>query len=455
MRSYILFVLLFAFSCSFYTCKKNAPAGLRYGMLIQQSVSFEPDTIYLNNKASFDQPAIKVTGKNITVDFNNSVIIGSKDYYRPDSFRGLGLDINEGKNITIENLKIRGFKTGLRAKNIQGFKLINADLSYNYRPKLQSLKAQKNSLLKKNEKNIRPEGAAIYLENCDSFFINQVNIQQVVHGLVLNQCNDGLIFQNNFSFNTQSGLQLIQSSGNRIIGNQLDWNTAGFSYGQAALDLGAAGIHLQQKSSQNIIAFNSITHNEKAIRFSNHGKQEATENSANLIAGNNFSYEVHKDTITKKGQNTFIQNEYENKSDVSSDTITSLKHIIEELKVQQFPELKKQYTGYKHILMDDYGPYNFDYPFICTRDQSGEMHTLAIFGPFGNFKVTGVKGLKSTSKKRGALPVTLVLSSKADAQQIELEAEYIGSAFTDAYGVQHKKGIPVKLFWQAKAFPVE
>ena len=95
-----LFAVLLIFS--------GASAGtvdLKAGMVIQSSVIIDRNTYHLNAGNSFAEPVITISGKNITVDFNESVLLGSNDQQSPDRFYGLAVLIKKGsENIIIKNL---------------------------------------------------------------------------------------------------------------------------------------------------------------------------------------------------------------------------------------------------------------------------------------------------------------------------------------------------------------
>ena len=98
--------------------------------------------------------------------------------------------------------------------------------------------------------------------------------------------------------------------------------------------------------------------------------------------------------------------------------------------------------------MDEFGPYNFKYPALFLRRVDGNTYTFALFGPFGNWKAKGGKGFNLMSQKRGSLPASLVLEANEHAEQLEVELEFIGEAFVDAFGIHQPKGKAVKLYWK-------
>ncbi|RMF23466.1 MAG: hypothetical protein D6765_13090, partial [Bacteroidetes bacterium] len=96
--------------------------------------------------------------------------------------------------------------------------------------------------------------------------------------------------------------------------------------------------------------------------------------------------------------------------------------------------------GRSYILVDEWGPYNFAYPSIWLRRIEGETYTFLLLGPHGNWKVTGGEGWTYLSLKTGTFPATLVATKNAAAEELSLELEFIGEAFTDRFGTLVPRG---------------
>ena len=80
--------------------------------------------------------------------------------------------IKGGKNITIKNLKARGYKVALLARNVSNLTIDNCDFSYNYRQHLNSTQEKEDiSDWLSHHQNEKDEwlryGAAMYLRDCE------------------------------------------------------------------------------------------------------------------------------------------------------------------------------------------------------------------------------------------------------------------------------------------------
>ena len=82
-------------------------------------------------------PAIVISGNDIIVDFGGSTLRGTAISTEPDMRAGTGIII-QGKNITVRNLKIHGYKVAIAALGADGLVLENVDASHNWKQHLLS-----------------------------------------------------------------------------------------------------------------------------------------------------------------------------------------------------------------------------------------------------------------------------------------------------------------------------
>ena len=289
-----LFAVLLIFS--------GASAGtvdLKAGMVIQSSVIIDRNTYHLNAGNSFAEPVITISGKNITVDFNESVLLGSNDQQSPDRFYGLAVLIKKGsENIIIKNLSVHGYKLAIMAEDVLSLTVENCDLSYNWRQHLQSTRDKENLedwLSFHNNENDEwlRYGAGIYLKHCKKAVI----IHNIITGgqcaLMMTKCTEAEVHDNNFSFNSGIGIGLYRSTGNKIYYNRLDYNVRGYSFGKYKRGQDSAGILVFEQSSDNIFLFNTATHSGDGF-FLWAGQTTMDTGTGgsndNFIYGNDFSY---------------------------------------------------------------------------------------------------------------------------------------------------------------------
>ena len=84
-------------------------------MVVTHSVRIAPGR-YL--APAGDSGAITVRGSNITVDLRGVELIGSNNRHNPDTFAGIAIRIEGGKQVTVRGARIRGFKVGIIARGV-------------------------------------------------------------------------------------------------------------------------------------------------------------------------------------------------------------------------------------------------------------------------------------------------------------------------------------------------
>lgn len=300
-----------------YTVLAQKTIILQSGMTINSSVIIKKDKYRFNsNSEDGSQGIIKISGDNLTIDFNGAELIGTPENTLPDQRKGTGIQIIGGSNITIKNLKVRGYKIGLIARSIKGLRIIDSDFSYNWKQHLKStLESEDLEDWMSYHQNEKDEwlryGAGIYLRGCDDFEIKNVTIEGGQNGLMLMESNKGKIWNNNFSFLSSIGLGMYRSSNNQIMHNNIDWCVRGYSHGVYNRGQDSAGILIYEQSNHNIFAYNSVTHGgDGFFLWAGQTTMDTGEGGANdnLVYGNDFSHAPTNGIETTFSRNDFINN---------------------------------------------------------------------------------------------------------------------------------------------------
>lgn len=547
-------------------------------MTITASKTFDAKTYNINAGDSTDQPVIIVEGNDMVIDFGGLVLQGSNDKKTPDEFYGLGILVKGGKNITIKNLTVKGYKWGLMAVGVDSLKLENCDFSYNYRQRLKSTweKEDVSDWMyyhdNENDEWLR-YGAAVYLKQCNNAIVKGLKVTQGMNGLMLVQCNNGLFYNNEIQFNSGLGIGMYRSSNNKVMHNKLDWNVRGYVHGRYSRGQDSAGILVYQESHKNTFAYNSATHSgDGFFLWAGNNYMETGEGgcNANLVYGNDFSYapangveatfssnRIYNNTMVgcrygvwagysyqteiisnmiseckvgvafEHGQSNVIRhNEISyaetgiqlwerdeqpkdwkfteivnidskdyaidhnmfvgtgNPLDISNsenirivlnqfsefneiltekqpnNQIINRRNIIR--KADKVDEIESSYTntyapeplsdgdnamlagsqlkGRKFILVNEWGPYNFQYPSMWLRSKEDNKYVFALFGPVGNWKLTKGEGMDRISLKSGVFPATLVVEKSEGDAPLNIELNFIGEAFRTQLGEGVEKG---------------
>ncbi|BAU53669.1 hypothetical protein MgSA37_01838 [Mucilaginibacter gotjawali] len=293
----IIFLVCCLFSVKFLRAQSRA-ITLYKGIVIKHSATIKNKIYHFEGTDSLSEAPVVIEGDNITVDFNGAVVNGNTDDENPDKFKGTGIVIKAGRNITLKNLVVKGFRVGVMARGVTALKIINGDFSNNFRQHLNSSRQTEDladwQSYHHNEKDEWLRfGAGIYLRDCDSADIHGNTVTEGQCGLMMTNCNNGLIYNNNFSFNSGIGIGMYRCNRNNILYNKLDWNVRGYSYGVYYRGQDSAGILIFEQSSDNTFAWNSATHSgDGFFLWAGQTSMETGDGGCNdnLVFGNDFSY---------------------------------------------------------------------------------------------------------------------------------------------------------------------
>jgi parallel beta-helix repeat protein len=283
---------------SMWGCSDRDGVLPKEGMSIVKSTTIQSGVYVMEGGETLDQPIIIIEGEDIVVDFNGATLVGNTEETHPDQFKGLGILVRNGKNITLKNLKIKGYKVGLMVENVTGFMLEDSDLSYNYRQKLGSYREREDyadwlSYHQNEEDEWLRYGAGVYLKGVDSATVRGVTITGGQNGIMMTQTNHSEFYNNTIAFNSGIGIGLYRSSWNRVMHNILDWNVRGYSHGFYSRGQDSAGILCYEQSNENVFAYNSATHSGDGF-FLWAGQSTMDSGlggcNGNLLWENDFSY---------------------------------------------------------------------------------------------------------------------------------------------------------------------
>lgn len=271
--------------------------------------------------------AVVIRGDGLTVDFGGAELVGCTDAQQPDEYSGKGIVI-AGRNITLRNAKVRGYRAGIVAINCPGLTLEDIDASGNWQKHLLSTpEAEDGSdwmFAHENEDDrwMTEYGAAVYLRDSDDVTVRRVKVHHGQNGICIVNVNKSKLYDNDCSFISGWGLAMWKSSDNVITRNAFDFCMRGYSHGVYNRGQDSAGILMFEQNSRNIIAENSVTHGGDGF-FGFAGLEALGDkpapspdfdhqrrgNNDNLLINNDFSYAAaHGIEMTFSFGNKFINN---------------------------------------------------------------------------------------------------------------------------------------------------
>ena len=308
-------ILYLFFSLIAFSCTKNL-TKVKPGRILNESVTVDSNVYVLDLPNDSSGAALIIEGENITIDFSNSTIQSSLPADEPNNFKGIGILVRNGKNITLKNLKIRGYKIAIQVDHVKGFQLLDSDLSYNYRQKLGSYREREDFadwLSYHNNENHewKRYGMALYLNESDSALVKGLKVTGGQNGIMIHKSNYGNFYNNEITFNSGIGIGLYRSSFHKIMHNRLDFNVRGYSHGYYSRGQDSAGILCYEQSSQNTFAYNSATHSGDGF-FLWAGQQTMDSGEGgcndNIIYKNDFSYAPTNGIEVTFSRNTILEN---------------------------------------------------------------------------------------------------------------------------------------------------
>jgi hypothetical protein len=287
---------------------------LKPGLVIKESCKIKAGD-YLIPGGDVNHPAITIQGKGITVDFRDATLRGSKADIEPDKRAGFGIVI-KGDDVRLHGATVRGYKVGLFAEGSNGLKIEDSDFSYNWKQHLKSgrLKEDASDWMSyhQNENDEWFEyGAGIYLKGIKKFEVRGTTITGGQNGLLMTRCEKGVVWNNDFSFLSSLGIGMYRSSENRIMHNNIDWCVRGYSHRFYNRGQDSAGILMYEQSSDNIVAYNSVTHGGDGLfLWAGQSTMDTGEGGCNdnLFYGNDFSHAPTNGIETTFSRNTFVNN---------------------------------------------------------------------------------------------------------------------------------------------------
>jgi parallel beta-helix repeat protein len=302
----------------------RAPQGvpaieLRAGMVITRSVRVARGTYRLVADVPYDSGVIVIRGNDITVDFGGAVLEGMPAEADPDLASGIAIRIDGGRNVRIVNARIRGYKIGILARGTENLVIERVDASNNWKPRLFSLVEHESlvdwlSYHRNENREWMRFGAAFYLEDVRGGAVRSSRVEQGMNALLMVRTTGVVVTDNVFSFNSGLGIGLYRSSGNTVVRNQVDFDVRGYSHGFYRRGQDSAGILLYEQSSDNVIAYNSVTHGgDGFFLWAGQSTMDTGAGGANdnWVVGNDFSWAPANGIEATFSRNAFVGNRLE------------------------------------------------------------------------------------------------------------------------------------------------
>jgi hypothetical protein len=74
--------------------------------------------------------------------------------------------------------------------------------------------------------------------------------------------------------------------------------------------------------------------------------------------------------------------------------------------------------------VDEWGPFDFRRPIATLDTVAGNLYSLVLIGPSGDWKIAKMEGVRSVSARKGTVPATLTLERDPKSDAVFVEFEY-------------------------------
>ncbi len=312
-------LLLLALSTAGLAQAPPRTVPLTAGMTITSSVRIAPGTYRLPANASLDSALVTVRGDGITVDMRGVRLEGTAPDALPDEGQGVAVRIDGGSDVTIRGATIRGYRIAVLARGTRKLSLTDNDLSHNWKPRLFSLVGHESLIdwlsYHQNEKREWMRfGAAIYLEGVTGGEIRGNHAEQGMNALLMTRTDSVTVRDNIFAFNSGLGIGMYRSSWNVVVRNRVDYNVRGYSHGWYRRGQDSAGLLMYEQSSNNVVAWNSVTHSGDGLfLWAGQSTMDTGAGGANdnMFFGNDFSFAPTNGIEATFSRNRFVANTVE------------------------------------------------------------------------------------------------------------------------------------------------
>jgi parallel beta-helix repeat protein len=244
------------------------------------------DTTLTKNAVMNARLVIKASG--VTIDGNGATLVGGTG--KPETFKGIGILSNGNSDVTLKNIKVKGFGTALQATDGSTWRITGCDFSDNYH----------NPAFGWGNGE-RQGGVILTRINRSKIYSNTAN--RVWNGIDLDNCNDNEIFKNDFSHCSNVCLKMLTASRNIISDNNLSYGIR-ISPGEVhARD--STGVLIESGSNNNKLYRNDVRYGGDGIFIRVLNNFVST---GNLFQENDCSYANNNCVESWSPGNTFIKN---------------------------------------------------------------------------------------------------------------------------------------------------
>ncbi|MGB0953076.1 MAG: right-handed parallel beta-helix repeat-containing protein [Planctomycetota bacterium] len=209
---------------------------------------------------------LHIMTEGITVEFEDgSVLRGAPRTAELDTLQGIGIRLDQVREVTLRNVRVSGYRCGILATGAHLLKVEGARLVRNYAQALGSTaQAEDPSDWLWPHENDASEwwqnyGAGICVQNSNGVELNNIYARNQQNGILLDRVQIATLLNNDCSYLSGWGLAMWRSSNNTVRNNRFDFCIRGYSDGVYNRGQDSAGILMFEQCHNNLIQSNSAS----------------------------------------------------------------------------------------------------------------------------------------------------------------------------------------------------
>lgn len=298
-------------------------------------------------KSDITNKSLVVLRDNVTIDGQNFTLYGN-------SSLSVGISLSARNNVTIKNVAVTNFQTGINFDNTSHSKVIDSTITTNnWESGIKLINSIgniiSNSAVYSDVNYYSPSVHGIVLENSSNNTISENDVTGSFYkAIYLDLSNNNTLLDNSVT-KSQYGIALNFSSNNNLVGNTIFGTVRVISRGVYSDD--GTGIWLEHNSTHNQILKNNVENNGEAMRIWDFS-------SNNMIYENIFMNNTSQISILTRGEPelryTPIPNSWDNGTignywsayigtDSDGDGIGDTPYIIDENNQDNYPIIAMNY----------------------------------------------------------------------------------------------------------------
>jgi parallel beta-helix repeat protein len=275
---------LFAVAAFLYT--SAASAGVIRELAVTNDLSLGSNAVL--------SARLVIRASHVTITGNGAILVGPGEPGNPSSLEtaGVGVLVEGAVDVTLKNIRARGFTTGLVVRESVAVSISDGDFSDNYHDPQYGW-------------GELPTRGGILLDHARHCVIGHTHANRVWDGLSLVDSDDNLIEDNDLSQCSNTCAKLWKSSRNRFLRNNLSY---GLRIDRAAGEVHArdsTGVLIETGSDDNYWYRNDITHGGDGIFIRPLNRWVSR---GNVFVENDTSYANNNCVESWSPCNTFIRN---------------------------------------------------------------------------------------------------------------------------------------------------